>query len=133
MPNEMLQHHKEHNFGRLYNLLTMTKTLHRQVAAPYNDELYLHKRSLAVRSSLSLSPDGRLAAVTIQGLASDVENSKPVEAKWLDAISEEIVGSEVLVVNLESGEITRPFQTFCTSFLPAWSPDGREPRAFDAG
>ncbi|MBW3637071.1 MAG: prolyl oligopeptidase family serine peptidase, partial [Armatimonadetes bacterium] len=47
------------------------------------------------------------------------------EAEPLQAVAEELAGCEVVVVNTQSGEMLRPFRDFRTSFLPAWSPDGR--------
>jgi hypothetical protein len=93
---------------------------------PYNDEAYLHRRVLAARSSLSLSPDGQWGAIVVKGLASvPTVPSAQGEAELLVALAEEMVGSEVVIVNMLTGQMQRPFRSFDASCLPVWSPDGK--------
>src|SRR5688572_9797587 len=95
-------------------------------AVPYDDEAYLHKRSLAARSSLSLSPDGQWVAVVVQGLTSgQTATTERDEAEPLVAVSGEMTGSEVVVVNTQTGQMQRPFSVFYSSCWLAWSPDGK--------
>lgn len=93
---------------------------------PYNDEAYLHKRALAARSSLSLSPDGQWGAIVVKGFASgQTVPSEHDEAEPLVALAEEMVGSEVVIVNMLTGQMQRPFRSFDASCLPVWSPEGK--------
>jgi len=93
---------------------------------PYNDEAYLHKRAQAARSSLTLSPDGQWGAFTVKGFASaQTTSSEQDEAEPLVALDEGVVGSEVVIINMLTGQMKRPFSFFDASCLPVWSPDGK--------
>ncbi len=92
-------------------------------------EKCLDLKSPGDRAPLAVSPDGKWVAVTIHGLLSS-ENStrstEPPEGEIFDFASDWMLGSEVLIVECDSGKIVRPFRKFVSSSMPVWQPGGSE-------
>lgn len=103
--------------------------LHNEVvgAVPFEIERWFQKKNPAVRVPISLSADGKWLAIAMHGLATEGSmnaNPLPKEGDASETVSEEASGSEIWIVERETGEITRPFKNFVGSYGPVWSPAG---------
>lgn len=74
---------------------------------------------------MALSPDGRWLAVTVRGAHDQPLPERPRRARLTASVTENLLGSAVLVIDTDSGTITQPFPRSATSWAPAWSPDGK--------
>ena len=97
--------------------------------APFDLEQWLGRREPAYMVPLTVSADGKWLAVTMCGLVREGATnavSQPKEAGMFEAASEDLAGSEVFIVERETGQVTRPFHLFAASYSPVWSPSGRK-------
>src|SRR4051812_3973929 len=67
---------------------------------------------------LHLSPDGRWLTLSVRPTYQDAAQ----QGQWLN---EEVIGSQVLIADTTTGEVTRPFPEAASSWGGQWSPDGR--------
>jgi dipeptidyl aminopeptidase/acylaminoacyl peptidase len=93
-------------------------------AAPFDSEQDLARRWPDRRAPLALSPDGRTLAVVVAELAREAPAGVPREASPVRAVSDELAGAEVVLVDVATGALERPFRAHASSTYPAWSPDG---------
>lgn len=76
---------------------------------------------------ITVSADGKWLAIMMAGVVREggaKSSSLPKEAGIFEAVSEDLAGAEVFIVERETGTVTRPFQQFAASFSPAWAPAG---------
>ena len=96
-------------------------------AAQFDIESWLHKKEMADRVPMALSPDGQWMAVMLVELpeSDQAVTSGPAEVEPVKAVEQALTGSEVVLVQLATGEVSHPFAKYMGSYQPCWSPDSK--------
>lgn len=87
-------------------------------------EVFLSLREAAYSTPMSISPDGRTLAITLQGSHDHFARDQNPHLPQLPYVEEGLLGAEVILVDTASGEMLRPFPEGSMSWTPTWSPDG---------
>lgn len=95
--------------------------------ALFDIEQWLQMKEPAPRVPISLSADGKWLAIMMTGRVREgfpLKASLPIEGTTLETVSDEVIGSEIWIVDRATGEILRPFEAFVGSYGHVWSPTG---------
>ena len=91
----------------------------------FDIDLWLARKEQAYMTPITISADGKWLAVLMKGVNSEgptSDNTATREGAMFETASEDLAGSEVFVVERETGKVTRPFQKYSGSYSPVWSP-----------
>ncbi|CAN5519637.1 S9 family peptidase [soil metagenome] len=96
-------------------------------AVPFDIEQWMQKKEPAYMARIAVSADGKWLAVAMTGLVTEGSANAaalPQEGGMFEVASEDLAGSEVWIIERQTGKVTRPFQKFAGSFSPVWAPVG---------
>ncbi len=78
---------------------------------------------------MNLSPDGRLLAVSVQGIRRKAVNKRE-DGYGVDGVPQEMDGSRIFIVDTITGKTQEPFPAGSVSWGGQWSPDGSRLAAY---
>ena len=96
-------------------------------STPGDIDQWLSLREPGYMAPITISADGKWLAVMMKGSVSEGSADAaglPKEVGTFEAVSADLAGSEVFIVERATGNILRPFQKYCASYSPVWAPSG---------
>lgn len=95
-------------------------------STPGDLEQWLSLREPGYMAPITISADGKWLAVMMKGGVSEgsAPAGLPTEVGVFEAAQAELAGSEVFIIERATGKILQPFQKYCASYSPVWSPSG---------
>ena len=110
----------------VYNIAFMAVMILEEVhvvGRPFSTDDFFRLREPTFRVPMHLSPDGQLLSLTIRSRShGKLERDQSFTP---EGIPGEMVGSQVLVVDTQTGDAQTPFGPDATSWAGMWSPSGR--------
>jgi dipeptidyl aminopeptidase/acylaminoacyl peptidase len=96
-------------------------------STPGDIDQWLSLREPGYMAPITISADGKWLAVMMKGAVSEgsVDTAGlPKEVGTFEAVSADLAGSEVFIIERATGQILHPFQKYAASFSPVWAPSG---------
>ena len=96
-------------------------------STPGDIDQWLSLREPGYMAPITISSDGKWLAVMMKGGVSEGSGDAagaPMEVGTFDAVSADLAGSEVYIIERDTGKILHPFQQFTASYSPVWAPSG---------
>jgi len=97
-------------------------------STPVDIDQWLSLREPGYMAPITISADGKWLAVMMKGSVSEGSADAaglPKEVGTFEAVSADLAGSEVFIVERATGKILHPFQKYAASYSPVWAPTGQ--------